>query len=51
MPQQVKYHDWPTSEKYLGEAVPELDDTIRGVNGQMSEDVRGAKKHRSHDKY
>jgi len=51
MPRSVKYHDWPTSEKYLGEAVPELNDKITGVNAQMSEDVRGAKKHRSHSKY
>jgi len=51
MPQQVKYHSWPTSEKYLGEASPELNDTISGVNAQMGDDVRGAKKHRSHNKY
>ena len=51
MPQTVKYHDWPTSDKYMGEAVPGLNDQITGVNAQMSEDVRGAKKHRSHDKY
>jgi hypothetical protein len=51
MPQTVKYHDWPSSEKYFGEAVPALNDKISGVNSQMSEDVRGAKKHRSHNKY
>lgn len=51
MPQSVKYHDWPTSDKYLGEASPELNDQITGVNAQMNEDVRGAKKHRSHNKY
>jgi hypothetical protein len=51
MPQTVKYHDWPSSEKYVGNAVPELDDTIRGINKQMGEDVSGAKKHRSHAKY
>lgn len=51
MPQSVIYRDWPTSEKYLGDAVPELNDKISGVNAQMGEDVRGAKKHRSHDKY
>lgn len=51
MPQSVKYHDWPTSDKYMGSASPELNDKITGINAQMSEDVRGAKKHRSHDKY
>jgi hypothetical protein len=51
MPQTVKYHDWPTSDKYMGSASPELNDKISGINAQMSEDVRGAKKHRSHDKY
>jgi hypothetical protein len=51
MPQSVKYHDWPTSDKYMGEAVPGLNDKITGINAQMSEDVRGAKKYRSHDKY
>ena len=51
MPQDIKYHDWPRGEMYLGEAVPELNDKISGINSQMSEDVNGAKRHRSHNKY
>ncbi len=51
MPQTVKYHDWPTSEKYLGSASPELNDKISSINAQMSEDVSKAKKHRSKSKY
>jgi hypothetical protein len=51
MPQAVKYHEWPSSEKYLDEALPANTDNIIGVDRQMSEDVRGAKKHRSNKKY
>ncbi len=51
MPQEVKYHEWPSSEKYLNEMLPANTDNITGVNSQMSEDVRGAKKHRSNNKY
>jgi predicted enzyme related to lactoylglutathione lyase len=49
MPQEVKYHAWPTTEKYMGS--DNLDDTIKGINAQMGEDVAGAKRHKSHNKY
>ena len=51
MPQTVKYHAWPSSEKYFGGDVPAMNDSIQGINAQMAEDVRGAKKHRSDSKY
>jgi hypothetical protein len=51
MPQAVKYHDWPSSEKYLNEALPANTDNITGVNAQMAEDVRDAKRRRSNKKY
>lgn len=51
MPQEVKYHAWPTSDKYMGPASPEMNDTITGINQQMGEDVKKAKSHRSHNKY
>jgi hypothetical protein len=35
MPQDVKYHGWPSSDIYTPE---NLDDTIRGINAQKNLD-------------
>jgi hypothetical protein len=51
LPQSIKYHAWPSSEKYLGEDIPANMDSISGVNAQMASDVRTAKRARSKSKY
>lgn len=47
LPQEVMMKPWP-KRPYLDY---ELDDTIREVDDQMGDDVRGARKHRSKTKY
>jgi len=50
MPQEVKYMEYPKTSYYMN---PALDDTIRGADRQMSEDVRGGtlKKGKYPEKY
>lgn len=42
MPQDVKYHLWPSSRDYLNS---NLDDTIRGIDSQISADHSKTVKH------
>ena len=51
MPQTVKYHEWPDHEGYLGDASPELDDTIHGINKLIGENVAKGKKHKQYNKW
>ena len=48
MPQQVKYHAWPKAGHY---ADYDLDDTIKGIDGQMDDDGRKMKAHKGGLKY
>lgn len=48
MPQSVMYKPWPKNRHYYDEG---LDDTIRGINDQIDDDVRGMEKHLSYKKY
>jgi hypothetical protein len=48
LPQEVKYHAWPSSDEYPRYG---LDDTIKGIDKQESEDGRMAKKHTQFGKY
>lgn len=48
LPQQVKYHAWPKPGSY---ASYDLDDTIKGIDGQMNADGSGMRKHKSKSKY
>ena len=49
LPQDVKYHAWPTINAYLGDA--NLDDTIRGIDSLISENTSKGRKHKSYTKY
>jgi hypothetical protein len=51
MPQGVKYHSWAERPGSLGDASPELDDTIRGVDKLINEDVAKGKKHKQYNKW
>ena len=51
MPQTAKYHAWSSADKYIGQASPELNDSITGINAQTGADVSQARKHRSKSKY
>jgi len=48
MPQDVKYHAWPTAHDYMG---GNLDDTITGINKQIGEDESAAKRHLKNNKW
>lgn len=48
LPQMVKYHDWPRAGHY---ARYELDDTIKGIDHQESEDGSQMMKHLQPGKY
>lgn len=48
MPQEVKYHAWPTAPHYTDYG---LDDTIRGIDQQMREDETQTRKHLQPGKY
>lgn len=48
MPQEVMYKPWPKAGHYLD---GELNDTISGIDRQMDEDGRDAKKHRGVHKW
>lgn len=48
MPQDVKYHAWPSPMYGLDSR---LDDTIMGINEQMSADMAGARRHNKPTKY
>lgn len=51
MPQSVKYHAWPSSQKYSDGELSASMDTITGVNAQMASDASGLIKRRSKNKY
>jgi len=48
MPQQVKYHAWPKADSYHDYG---LNDTIRGIDSQMSQDNKKMEKHLQPGKY
>lgn len=48
MPQGIKYHAWPKGAPYASYS---LDDTITGIDSQMSADVAGMNRHRAKSKY
>lgn len=48
MPQDVKYHKWVESDKYLNTS---LDDTISGIERQQSEDVNMLNRHKGKSMY
>ncbi len=48
LPQEVKYHAWPTERHY---AEYDLDDTIRGIDKQMDEDGMQMRRHKAKSKY
>ena len=48
LPQDVKYHAWPENDDYPRYG---LDDTIRGIDKQESEDYREMEKHKQRGKY
>lgn len=48
LPQDVKYHAWPDSDTYPRYG---LDDTIRGIDKQESEDGRKMERHMQFGKY
>lgn len=48
MPQQVKYHAWPSANNYMSS---NFDDTITGINKQIGEDEAGAKRYLKNNKW
>ncbi len=48
MPQDVKYHAWPSYHVGLDMGI---DDTIRGIDRQVDADMSGAKRHMDPTKY
>lgn len=48
MPQEVMYKPWPKAGHYMDGG---LDDTIRGIDNQMDEDGRDAKRHKQNNKW
>jgi len=48
LPQDVKYHSWPSANNYQ---VYNVGDTIKTIDSQISEDSNGTKRHRSKNKY
>lgn len=47
LPQSVKYHDWP----HEGYSSYHLDDTIRGIDVQITDDMKKQKKQQYPEKY
>jgi hypothetical protein len=48
MPQHVVYRDWPRADRGLDSR---LDDKISGIDRQMDEDLKGARRHCNPTKY
>lgn len=48
MPQEVRYVAWPSYEVGLDAG---MDDTIRGINEQMNQDLAGGRRHLKPTKY
>lgn len=48
MPQDVKYHEWPSARMYLN---THLDDTIEGIEHQQMGDIQVANRHKPKSMY